>query len=846
MNLVVDFNQPERGLVSLVGGKGGNLIALTAAGFPVPPGFVVTSEAYQQFLATVPDLEARLAAFDYARPEVLREQCGCLRERLSRIPLPDAVRQAVRAGLERLGASPSDAFAVRSSSTFEDLAQAAFAGQHDTYLNIRGLDALGERIRDCFVSLWGDRAVLYRHHQGFSQCDARMAVAVQRQIASEVAGVGFSIDPVSGRMDRLVLEANYGLGESVVGGECEVDHFELDKKTLQVVASSIGHKDRMLVPTADGVAERPIEPERADRPCLSDEQIQEVARLLQRVETHYGWPQDIEWGWQGDRLYQFQSRPVTTLPPRWTRDESAERFPRPMTPLTWDLFESAFRQSAAHSLALMGLPPLQADWFQYFHYHVYGNQNAVELVGAFRPLHARSPRELAAELPQLRRRYAWVLDLPIAWARDLDRYLIRLGRLSGPELEEGSPREIWTRLQEVLAIAVEYFRPNLAITTTGAFLHRLLHGLAAMVLGPERALPVVDGLLAGCETKTVLVNRELHELACLAMRTPALQQALQAQGGRGFWESGEVGEYTDFNARFHRFLDDHGHREMDMDHYHPTWSGQPWIVLDAIALLLRGEADEEPAEMARRQRQRYAETEHQFLAAIPEELRFFFRELIRLARTYTALDDLEHYQTTRLNPVCRRALVALGRCLQKQGIVEQPEDVFFLRKADLEQWLAAEDAEPSETYRRKIQEAKKSYEASGRQPPPWSLEETTTDITADATRVLRGLPGSPGRVSGPCFLVRSADDFARFPRQAILVAPTTNPAWTPLFYSALGLITESGGPLSHGAVTAREMRLPAVMSVRGVMGLLKDGQVVAVDGTQGVVWLDETAQPPQD
>jgi pyruvate,water dikinase len=839
MSLAVDFTQPSLGLVSLVGGKGGNLIALTAAGFPVPPGFVVTSESYQQFLAAVPDLEQSLAAFDYQHPEVLRTQCDRLRERLSQVMLPEAVRQAVRAGVERLGASATDTFAVRSSSTFEDLAQAAFAGQHDTYLNIHGLDAICDRIRDCFVSLWGDRAVLYRHHQGFSQQDARMAVVVQRQIASEVAGVGFSVNPVSGRLDRMVLEANYGLGESVVAGGCEVDHFELDKKSLRIVGRSIGHKEVMLVPTAEGVEEQPVEPKRADQPCLGDEQIQEVARLLQKVEAHYGWPQDIEWGWQGGRLYQFQSRPVTTLPPRWTRDESAERFPRPMTPLTWDLFAPAFRQSAAHSLALMGLPPLQADWFQHIHFHVYGNQNAVELVGSFRPLQARTPQELATELPELRRRYAWVLDLPITWARDLDRYLIRLGRLSGRDLEGATSEEIWAHFNEVFAVALEYFRPNLAITTTGGFLHRLLHGLVKMVLGPERALPVVDGLLAGCETKTVMVNRELHELACLARRTPALMQMLLSQGGRGVWERGKLSDSPDFAARFQRFLEDHGHREMDMDHYHPTWSGQPWIVLDAIALILREDAAEDPAEMARRQRQRYAETEHQFLAAIPGELRFFFRELVRLARTYTTLDDLEHYQTTRLNTVCRRILVTLGRRLVTEGILDQAEDIFFLRMAELEQWIKADGSVTAEALRRKVREAKAGYEASGKQPPPWSLEEKERGTATDVDHVLRGLPGSPGRVTGPCFLVRQPEDFARFPQRAILVAPTTNPAWTPLFYSAAGLITESGGPLSHGAVTAREMRLPAVMSVRGVLGKLSDGQAVTVDGTQGLVYLEE-------
>jgi pyruvate,water dikinase len=255
---------------------------------------------------------------------------------------------------------------------------------------------------------------------------------------------------------------------------------------------------------------------------------------------------------------------------------------------------------------------------------------------------------------------------------------------------------------------------------------------------------------------------------------------------------------------------------------------------------LRQDAAEDPIELARRQRQRYADIEHQFLAELPEELRFFFRELIRLARTYTTLDDLEHYQTTRLNPVCRETLVALGRCLQKEGILDQPEDVFFLRKAELEQWLFAEGSVSHETYRQKVREAKKKYQSSGEAPPPWSLEEPATNASGESGQVLRGLPGSPGRVSGSCFLVRSPEDFSRFPQQAILVAPTTNPAWTPLFYSALGLITESGGPLSHGAVTAREMRLPAVMSVRHVMSRLREGQRVTVDGTKGIVLLDET------
>jgi len=156
----------------------------------------------------------------------------------------------------------------------------------------------------------------------------------------------------------------------------------------------------------------------------------------------------------------------------------------------------------------------------------------------------------------------------------------------------------------------------------------------------------------------------------------------------------------------------------------------------------------------------YFETEHQFLAALPEDLRFFFRELIRLARTYTTLDDLEHYQTTRLNPVCRRAILTVGQRLQEQGILDQPEDAFFLRKPELEQLVAVSQTGAREEVRRKVREAMKAYEESGRQPPSWVLDEEVATVSPE-TALLRGLPGSPGRVTGPCFLVRVPEDFVR-------------------------------------------------------------------------------------
>jgi pyruvate,water dikinase len=706
------------------------------------------------------------------------------------------------------------------------------------------VDPVLDRIRDAFVSLWGDRAVLYRHHHGFAQQQARMAVVVQRQVACDRAGVGFSINPVTGQLGRLIIDANYGLGESVVSGEGEVDHFELDKENLQVTTRSIGHKERRVVPAAVGVIEEAVPAGQADDPCLDEAGLRAVATLLKNVEAHYGWPQDIEWGFRSEELYLLQSRSVTTIQPRYTRDESAERFPNPMTPLTWDFLGAVFRRSLAHSLALMGLPPLKDDWFSLHDYYVYGNQNAVALLSSYRPLRARSLPELIEEIPLLRQRYAWVLDLPVHWARDLDRYLIRLGRLSARSLDELNVSELWRHALEIQEVAGDYFEPNIAISMTQSFLHRLLLKLVELTAGRERALPMFDGLMAGCDTKTAVVNRELHELARVAAEDGELRRQLLEKGGRTVWDGGGLNDHREFAARMARFLEDHGHREMDMDYLVPTWSGQPWVVLDTIVLILRQRAPADPEATARELRVRFAETELAFLSALPERVRFFFRELIRLARTYTTLDDLEHYQTTRVNPLAREVALEMGRRLVEGGILDAAEDVFFFRQSDLEKLVAEYPPADAGAYRARIAEAKRGYEAARSRTPPWSLGDKALsgpDVSpVQSDHSLRGLPGSPGTTAARCFLVRSPDDFSRFPAGSVLVARTTNPAWTSLFYSASGLITESGGPLSHGAVTAREMGLPAVMSVRGVMSRLRDGAVVTVDGTQGLVVIEDS------
>jgi pyruvate,water dikinase len=624
-----------------------------------------------------------------------------------------------------------------------------------------------------------------------------------------------------------------------VSGEGEIDQWMLDKATLAVRSSTIGCKSSRVVSAASGTREEHFADDEAGKPSLSDEQLQRLGELLGRVEASYGFPQDIEWAFADGKLWLLQSRPITTIPPRWTRDESAERFPNVITPLTWDFVESGFHRSLNFSFDLLGFPRFSGKWFAKFDHYIYGNQNAVELYARRAPFAVRTLDELRAMIPQLRRQFAWVQDLPVAWLRDLDHYLLTLGRFEAEPLETKTPLQIWRHILAVNEHGAQYFLPNIAISIAQNTIYRLFHGLLRLVAAATEADALFDHLMAWCETKTGQINKELFALAQLAKQDGALAERIMGAPSLAIIESGELAAFPVFKNRFERFLRDHGHREVDFDAYVATWIEAPWLVLDNLRLILNTPMDRWPAEQERELKMRAQRAEVRLFAQLPEDLHFFFHELLRLARTYTGLDDLEHYQTTRLTPALRRGLRELGQQLVRRNVLAEPMDVFFAHQQQLEEALVADTEEAWQTLASQVRTQRAAYLADKARKPEWILGESEAAEVSDAAEgdLLTGLAGSPGVAEGPVFIVLTPEDFAKFPRGAVLVARTTNPTWTPLFYSAAAVITESGGPLSHGAVTAREMGIPAAMSVKQCLSRLQNGQRVRVDGSAGRVAL---------
>jgi pyruvate,water dikinase len=835
MTLVLSFQSAAAIDPVLTGGKGANLSRLSQAKLPVPDGFILTARAYEVFAEAAKPVLARAAALAVGDAARLEAQCLELQQDLHKLAMPDEVTAAVQLALQNF---PHDAaFSVRSSATTEDLGGAAFAGQHETYLNCIGSDDIIERVKECWISLWSGRAVAYRCDAGFGVGQTSMAVVIQRMAFCDVAGVGFSINPISGRLDEQVFDANFGLGESVVSGEAEIDHFTVNKNSGEILKQEIADKGMKIVAAPDGRGTREVKLAEDERrtPALDAGQVHELSSLLRQVEDLYGYPQDIEWGFAAGKLWLLQARPITRIPPRWTRDESAERFPSEITPLAWALVEEGFHRSLNYSFALMGLPPFKDKWFAMFDHYIYGNQNAVEVYanGAASNIRIRSLAELMAAIPVLRKEYGWVQELPLSWSRDLDHYLLSLGELMSETLDHKSTAELWDYVLRVKELGAEYFLPNIAISITQRTLYRILFGLLEMSVGKEQAAPTFDRLLAYCETKTGVINKELFRLSRSILAHPELAARLRTMASSDFLGADGFAAWPEIERVFVKFLRDHGHREVEFDPYHATWLEAPWLVVDNLKVMLDSPLGD-PAEKERELKLTMQQTEAALIGRLPEEIRFFVHELIRLARTYTTLDDVEHYQTTRLTLPFRKGLRALGSRLVELGVIATPMDVFFAQYPALDAAVRHDDPLGWRMLGAAILEEKANYLKHQRQAPALQLgeSEAAPETTAGG---LSGLPGSPGKACGPVYKVFSSADFSGFPKGAVLVARATNPAWTPLFYMAAAVIAESGGPLSHGAVTARELGLPAVMSVKGALSLLEDGEVVAVDGTHGQV-----------
>jgi phosphohistidine swiveling domain-containing protein len=796
------------------GGKGANLGELIAAGLPVPPGFVVTTHAYRRTVRNS-GIAERIEHSTHA---------AALREALCAVDMDDALVEAIRAAYRRLGGGP---VAVRSSGIAEDLPGAAFAGQHDTFLNIVGDDALLDAVRRCWASLWSERVVEYRRDRGMDGLELSIAVVVQRMIASDAAGVMFTANPVSGERGQAVIDASPGLGEAVVSGMVTPDHYIVDKKSGKVVESRMGRRE-VIIRSVEGGGTEEASGHSSATPVLNAATVRALVKLGNRVETHFGEPQDTEWSLADGRLYLVQARPITAMPEPLESLDFAQRMgvqlisellpirPYPLDVTAWlnscldgvRQFTKAMgvRFPAMETFLIekdgvvTGLRPIRPG--------VGASTLFIMLRSAWRA--DRYTREAMLSDPLLNQFFAAVQT-------GLQRDLSALSYQElGAELDKASAlfsmvMRVRVRFLARCVVAAGVFQASLALLGR----HRLAHTL-----------------LSAVDTKTAETNRALEALADRIRRDETLRAIFADNETAGIAEALRTDPAAGaFSAEFDGFLREHGHRESVMLLVsQPTWRDAPDLVLGMLKGMATGP---KPALSSAAIDRAEAELFSHPLVKLPP-VRFLLRRRLAAARGFTQFREDTHYYATMAQPVVRRILMEYGRRLTAAGALNEPGEVFQLRRGELRM---ADGQGPSKSDVDRISDL-----VSRRARLRESLGDTPLlDRRYLATKanvqgaLVSGSAGSAGVVTAKVRVITGPSQFARLEHGEILVAPFTNPAWTPLFSRCAAVVVDTGAAMSHAAIVAREYGIPAVLGAAGATTTLSDGMVVTVDGDRGAV-----------
>ncbi|WP_017599280.1 PEP/pyruvate-binding domain-containing protein [Nocardiopsis lucentensis] len=826
--------------LAAVGGKSANLGELLRAGLPVPPGFVVTTDAYAEVAAGI-GLEERLTP----RGSNGVPDPAALRADLESAPVPEGLRTAITDAYAALGEDVP--VAVRSSATAEDLPGATFAGQQDTYLNVVGADAVVDAVRRCWASLWTDRAVSYRAERSVAASEVRIAVVVQRMVDSDVAGVMFTADPVSGKRDRVIVDAGAGLGEAVVSGLVTPDHYVLDHggRLLEwtpgrgevVIRSEAGGgvvreerdgEDRRDAGNGDG-------PEGAGGGgagrLLTDGQLSVLVAHARTIAGHFGRPQDIEWSLSGGRAYIVQSRPMTALPPETGPLNRRQRLlgsilteylpvrPYPMDVSTW------LGRGPAHMMQEIieayGITGGFEDVF-------------VEEDGVVTQLTPRAPRPTLRALatPFRLARKARTMDIH-TWREDprLAEFLRR-----ADELDALDPATLpWTELvrvpDRVLAL-MDYCRDLRLdyLPSTGASVARLA---AATTLLGRRSL--LGDLLGGARTRTEDANRALQDLADTVRATPELRALFASADPEHVvreLRSGQ-GSLRAFAKDLDAFQREFGRRETTTPLLvsPPTLAESPENVVGLVRVLVGEERGDDPG--SRSEGALAALLEHPLLRGGRARARV--TRWVRAAQNGLAFREDSHFYFTAGLPALRRALLEIGARLRTAGVVDEPFDVFHLRMEEVLEVGDVEDIPDDQADRLRslvrVRAAKRAELTGVRMIDPARVFPAKERSDA----LVSGTPASAGTATGPVRVVRGPDDFHRLESGDVLVCPYTNPSWTPLFQRAVAVVVDTGAAASHAAIVAREYGIPAVMGSGTGTTVLTEGERVTVDGTTGRV-----------
>ncbi|HLT62394.1 MAG TPA: PEP/pyruvate-binding domain-containing protein, partial [Microlunatus sp.] len=691
MNLVREFAEIGRSDVASAGGKGANLGELTRAGLPVPPGFVVSTDGYREFVETGGIRTAVLGAVertDPDDPDRLQATADEIAELFRSTPIPEHCAAEILTGYHRLGDRAR--VAVRSSATAEDLAEASFAGQQDTWLNVRGDDELLDAVRRCWASLWTARAIGYRARQGVDSATVRLAVVVQQMVQAEAAGVLFTANPTNGRRDQAVIAAAWGLGEAIVSGAVNTDDLVIDSAG-RVVDRHVADKEVRTVYVDHGTAEVDVPEELRREPVLDDRAAAELAALGRRIERHYGAPQDIEWVRRGGEFFVVQARPITALPEevgeiptRWDVPDSrawyfrasiVEQLPDPLTPLFGDLIDGAVTRSLTaifrELLGTEAFRPGEVSFPRINGYAYYRYQPA-----AFRRVLTAVPTAIRALSGSSGLIERWRDEAHPAYRRIVEDWNRRdLERLPAAELYDG----VATLLD---AGATYYTHVQTVIPPAASSETVLTRFYDVAIRRPDD--PPASVLLLGFDSMPIRSEKSLYDLARWAAEQPGLRAWLLDRPGTAVLapDPADPAAADEFRRRFRDHLDAFGHTTYNLDFAQPVPADDPGPVLDGLRWFLSGQGTDPYRRQAAAADRRDRLTREIENRLDPARQSVFDRLLISAQRLAPIREDALA-DIGLAWPLLRRLLAELGRRLTADGVIDAVDQVFWLHDSEV-------------------------------------------------------------------------------------------------------------------------------------------------------------------
>ena len=853
------------------GGKGWNLARLQRYGFAVPDGFVIHREMYHAVVgnADVMTLINRLREMDVTRSEaatVLEH----IREIITNSTLPPACVEALDRALARHDLNDAP-LAVRSSATQEDSANASFAGVHDSVLNVRGRAAIEHAILQCYASLWTPRAVSYRRKMNVDEDAAATAVVVMTLLDATSAGIAFSCDPSSGRTDITVINANYGLGDSVVSGAVEPDCYHVRSHHCRLVSKTPGSKEKFTVTNAAGGTRLQPAPDASDKLVLCDREIEQLARLCQRVFYALGHAeqhQDIEWAYDGETFWLVQARPVTALPRHtceglrnqpefWSNGNFRDGVPMvlPMINVSFMRFHIDHILIAPFQELDFSMPD-GLQFMRLFQGRAYCNAALMQWLWfdaiGFPP--ARVNRNMGGHQGEI------IIDQKteqtlIKRAKRGMR-ILKCMRLLGRFKKQAAARYaqeaafVDDMLNSDMAAMSDYqlaalyaqvddrladFAPTFIMLTATSGAYSTLTDILEKYF-PDEAEAVANGLLSGYADLTTANNGyQLFELAECVEHDPAAQAFFR---GDPFVADDWIAlpDNSLFKKRFQALLAEQGHRAVyELDLRNPRWREDPSYLLGIVKQNIGSET---LPRMRQTQATTARETWAKVRTRVPWPMRRLIKHFVKEAAQGAANKEMAKSVYVRLMWPLRTWALAVGDRLARRGVLPQRDDVFHCADVELVSLLNGEwSGEGLATL------------LNDRKARHVELEVLTTpDVIVDdepqyshpprqySGSTLHGMGVAAGCAQGRARKIRSPHQ-ATIKTGDVLVAPSTDPAWTPLFLNAAAIVMETGGQLSHGAIVAREYGIPAVVNVPGLFERIEEGDQLVVDGDRGLIEL---------